>query len=200
MKSRPVVWFVDDLPGNLATFKSVHDREFNVRTFSDPSEVVRLLRTKERPDALLCDVFFYETVEKAAQVEKQIADEAAKLRQTAHEIGADGDKYLAGIALIEAVAGKFKGLPPFPVYAYTSKGPYLLQQAAFDRIARAGATVLLKNRFGPQSERMLIQRDIDRAKEENSLSAKLKRYFKTVIITSGLLGVILDRLVKWLTG
>ena len=204
MHARPVVWFVDDLPSNLTAFASAHSEAFSVRTFSDPSEVLGLLAAGERPDALLCDVFFYETPDRAWDIEHRIADEAAKLRQTAHDIAADADRYLAGIDLMEAVTAKFKGSPPFPVYAYTSKGPYLLQQCAWERIVQSGAKVLLKHRFGPDSERTLIQRDIDFMREQRSFGVRLRRYFKTIIITMGLLGailgVILDRLVQWFIG
>lgn len=202
MTSRPTVWFVDDLPVNLTTFAAAHGQEFNVQTFAEPSKVLALIDANERPDALLCDIFFYETPEKAEKIERRITDEAAKLSKTADEIGAATAKYLAGIDLIEAIAQKFSGSPPFPVYAYTSKGPYLLQQAAWDRIVGSGAKVLLKGRFSPQSERVLIQRDIHAAREGRSLGAKVRRYLTTVLITTGLLGailgVLLDRVVRWI--
>ena len=200
MTPSPVVWLVDDLPANRKAFEQAHGQAFNIKTFSDPLEVLRRLNMNEHPDALLCDVFIYDPVEKAQEIEKRIDDEAVKLRRMAHDIGADADAHLAGIDLLEAVSRKFKGSPPFSVYAYTSKGPYLLQQAAWDRIVESGATVLLKNRFGPQSERMLIQRDIDLVREQNSLGARIQKNFVQVVIATGLLGailgVVLDRLAK----
>jgi hypothetical protein len=96
---------------------------------------------------------------------------------------------------MESIAEKFKGAPPFPTFAYTSKGAYLLQQGGWDRIARTGAKILLKKRFTPQLERTIIQREIDSFKEMNSLRGKLGKYMYTVLITWGILSVILGWLL-----
>src|SRR6267143_708544 len=100
MTSKPVVWIVDDLPSNLKTFADSHARAFRVRKFSHPSEVLQLISDGERPDALLCDVFFYDTPQQAEAIEVKITGEVVKLQHTAHDIGADEDKYLAGIKLM----------------------------------------------------------------------------------------------------
>jgi hypothetical protein len=131
-------------------------------------------------------------------MEERVAKEATKLRQTTHAIGADLDKYLAGIELMEAIAVRFNGALPFPLYAYTSKGPYLLQQGGWERIFRSGAKILLKKRFGPQIERIIIQRDIDSYKESNSWHAWFGKHLYTVLITWGLLSAIVGALLGWL--
>ena len=68
------------------------------------------------------------------------------MRGVAHEIGAVDEKYQAGIDLIGAVVQKYEGDPPFPIYAYTSKGPYILDGPSLDRLAACGASVLFKKR------------------------------------------------------
>jgi PleD family two-component response regulator len=64
MGKKPVVWYVDDLPTNLENFKKNHCQAFNIKTFSSPNQVVAELTTS-KPDALLCDIFFYDSVEAA---------------------------------------------------------------------------------------------------------------------------------------
>ena len=140
------VWFVDDIQSNLVDFKKKHSNNYKIRTFLDTNKVLKALE-KEQPDALLCDVFFYDTPEKAKEFETTVDNEAERLRQIAHEIEADLDENLDGIVLMEELKKRYKGKLPFPVYAYTSKGPYLLKQQAWDRIIKSGATILLKKRF-----------------------------------------------------
>ena len=71
MKNKPLVWFVDDLQSNLDDFKKAHQDTFEVRTYSKPQEVLDALN-EECPDALLCDVFFYDSPQKAKEIEAQI--------------------------------------------------------------------------------------------------------------------------------
>jgi predicted nucleotide-binding protein len=50
--------------------------------------------------------------------------------------------------------------PPFAVYAYTSKSPFLLERREWKRLSQYGAEILLKNRISPQDERCEIDGDI----------------------------------------
>jgi len=187
------------MQSNLDSFAEAHRDTFDVRTFLSPQEVIEALK-KERPDAMLCDVFFYDSPAKANEIETRITKEAERLRKTGAEIGATQEGTLAGIVLMENIAKKFDGAVPFPIYAYTSKGPYLLQQTAWDRIFKCGCKVLLKNRYGRQIEKMILHDDIETHRERNSVRAKMAKHLYTVLITWGglstLLGVVLDRLFK----
>jgi hypothetical protein len=58
MERRPRVWFVDDLRNNLQRFQRDHSDHFDIELFTDRSAVLRRIHY---PDALLCDVFFYDT-------------------------------------------------------------------------------------------------------------------------------------------
>ena len=128
---------------------------------------------------------------KAEEIETKVAKEAERLRKTAADIGAMQEGNLAGIMLLENIARDFKQRTPFPMYAYTSKGPYLLRESACDHVVKSGAKVLFKNRLGRQIEKMLICEDIDTCKREHSLRAKLARYLWTVLVTCGLLSALL---------
>ena len=53
MKSRPTVWFVDDLQVNLDAFVAAHQDAFQIETFLSPQQVLDRLE-HSKPDALLC--------------------------------------------------------------------------------------------------------------------------------------------------
>jgi hypothetical protein len=91
MKRKPVVWYVDDLPENLQKFKEVHEPAFSIRLFTRPSDVLNALG-EERPDALLCDVFYYEPEEKAREMERKVQEKACELRRFGAAIGASSSE------------------------------------------------------------------------------------------------------------
>jgi len=191
MKRKPVVWYVDDLPENLDRFNSHHGGVFTVRTFAHVEDVMAALDAS-KPDALLCDIFFYESVEVAQRMEKSVSEKADELRKFGEEIGADRSDYQAGIGLIERVSERCHG--QFPIYAYTSKGPYLLTNSGFDRIADAGAKWLFKGKFTPRTERFILTRDVEESRARNSFTMRAARLFWVSLFGSGILG----GLVVWL--
>jgi hypothetical protein len=163
------VWLVDDLPRNLRKFKDNHSESFKVETFSKIDEVLDRIHKKDYPDALLCDVFFYDSVEEAERVEAEIEKLAERLKETAQKIGVHDHRHAAGIQLMKKIYEFFGNKPPpFPMYAYTSKGPFLLEQSEWDNISTYGAEVLLKNRVLPERERLEIKGDIAIAKSRRS--------------------------------
>jgi hypothetical protein len=58
--------------------------------------------------------------------------------------------------------------PPFPMYVYTSKGPFLLEQKDWENISKYGAEILLENRVSPQNERIEIEGDIALHRQKRS--------------------------------
>ena len=92
----------------------------------------------------------------------------------------------AGVKLIQAVSAQFG--EKFPVYAYTSKGPYLLEGSGFDEIARARGKWLFKGKYGPATEQLLLRQDIEEFRLSNSFHMRLARYFWMLFFGSGLLG------------
>jgi hypothetical protein len=169
MLQKDKVWFVDDLPRNLEKFKRNHGEYFDVELFADPAAVLQRIHNKEYPDALLCDVFFYDTVAEAERVEKKIDELAVALRKTANEIGVHDHRHAAGITLMRNIYEHFNNQPPhFPMYAYTSKGPFLLEQNEWENISKYGAQVLLKGRVTADIERTEIAGDIAMHKAKNS--------------------------------
>jgi len=109
-------------------------------------------------------VFFYDTVKEAELVETQIARLAKQLRKTAIDHDLYDDRHAAGLDLMRRIYEHFlkegRSRPAFPIYAYTSKGPFLLAQKDWRNISTWGAQVLLKNRIAVETERMEIDGDI----------------------------------------
>ena len=176
MAAEYTIWFVDDLPENLANFRKNHSSDFKkIETFGRPKEVLDKIHKGEYPDALLIDVFFYETPERAREVEDEVKGLVEDLRKKAADLGLTDHRYAAGITLMENIYKHFKGnRPRFPMYAYTSKGPFLLEQNDWQNISTFGAEVLLKGRVAPNSEVIEIIGDIKQMKLQNSWSTWLK--------------------------
>jgi hypothetical protein len=185
VKKKPIVWYVDDLPENLEKFAKNHADAFSVRTFETPAQVLNALSIS-KPDALLCDIFFYDAVQTAREMEARVGQKAEELRQFGGEIGANKLANQAGIELLQHVSNYYKN--KFPIYAYTSKGPYLLDAIGFDHIGETGARWLFKNKYGALTEQVLIHHDIEEFREKNSFSRKIARFFWTAVFTSGILG------------
>jgi predicted nucleotide-binding protein len=161
MDHKPKVWLVDDLPRNLQRFEANHQENFDIRTFSNTREVLALIQKGERPDALLCDVFFYESVEEAERIESDVEKLAIHLKAEASKARANDPQRAKGIKLMQQIYEHYGNHPPlFPMYAYTSKGPFLLEQEDWDNISKYGAQVLLKNRLTAEAEREEIEGDI----------------------------------------
>ena len=203
MSPKYKVWFVDDLPRNRATFETNHGNDFVVETFSKTSDVLARIHNGEYPDALLCDIFFYDTVEEAERVEKMVADLAENLKKTAIKIGVHDHTHAVGITLMRQIYEHFKKhSPPFPMYAYTSKGPFLLEQSEWDKISEYGVEVLLKGRVTAPSERTEIIGDIEFYRNKNSWTARMKGAAPTLFWTllQGLffigLSLVIGRLVR----
>jgi len=161
--SRLKVWFVDDLSANRTRFEKNHGKDFHVRTFNDPDEVFAELMIGNVPDALLIDVFFYTPDKTAEEVEEVVAKIARDLRG---QWFAD-EKYQRGIDLMKRIKAKVadRHLRPFPMYAYTTKGPFLLERQAWHTISESGGKLLLKNVLEPGDERIIIRSDIDQYRQ-----------------------------------
>jgi CheY-like chemotaxis protein len=199
MAKKRKVWFVDDLPENLKRFRSNHASHFDIETFSNTGEVLSRINKKEYPDALLCDVFFYDTVEEAREVELKVDELAAQLKRTATEIGVNDHRHAVGITLMKNIYEHFgEKRPKFPLYAYTSKGPFLLEQTEWENISRYGAEVLLKNKITAEREWTEIEGDIAISKREHSLRARAHRVTRIILsaLLPGLFYLFLGRYLR----
>ena len=88
------------------------------------------------------------------------------------------------------------------MYAYTSKGPFLLEQKEWEKIFEYGAEVLLKGRVTPDAERTEIAGDIEVLRNRNSWTVRMKSAMPTLFwsMFEGLffigLSLVIGRLVR----
>jgi hypothetical protein len=209
------VWLVDDLKSNLGAFVSKHSSEdFLIEPFEEPEHVSNRLAAREYPDALLIDVFFYpDKTERyptntPEEVERLVTAQVQELRG---KWFAD-EHYARGIGLMEEIHEKvLKGeLPSFPMFAYTTKAPYLLERHAWQRIHRTDAKVLLKNILEPGDERRFIRDEVAKYKQtwwrriakdirEAMRPINLSRLIANHLINAvfGVVGLVAGYLLKW---
>jgi hypothetical protein len=194
MTQRPTLWFVDDLPSNLEKFREKHGRSFDVETFHDPGAVLERIRRKEYPDALLCDLFFFDSVDEGQRAETKVVELAQELNQAAFNSGIDVQTRARGITIND----EFKGAPPFPMYAYSSKAPYLFGQQEWQSIYNCGGRVLLKGRVPTDVEEALILTDIKHSKNEQlpapKSSARIQIVFSALF--AALVTILAGKLIR----
>jgi len=198
MAKRLRVWLVDDRDKNRRKFIERHGNEFDVKTFETPDQLLSAIGEESRPDALLCDIFYYQDAGQREEVETRVEHEARRIEDLAIELRSD--QAADGIGLIQRVRELFRDDPPFPIYAYTSKGPYLLHNESFDRLEELNARWLFKNKDSPQSERHRISKDVAEFQERNQSTRRLWRVaLRTgfvMAVVGALIGVALDRVAK----
>jgi hypothetical protein len=201
IRARAKVWLVDDREDNRKKFIERHGSEFEVKTFETPDQLLKAIANQRPPDALLCDIFYYQDAHQREEIEIQVAKEAKRIEDLATAL--QSDQAADGIGLIQRVREHFNNDPPFPIYAYTSKGPYLLHNDSFDRLEQLDARWLFKNKYSPQIERHRISKDIAEFQERNEWTAQRmwavawRAGFVTALF-GAFLGVILDRLARLL--
>jgi hypothetical protein len=113
MTSNYRVWLVDDLAKNRHQFEINHASDFDVEKFAKPSDVLSRIVRGEYPDALLIDVFFYDTEEQAEKAEEEVAAIANKLRKAPQN-------------WVYLITNTPRGLPSWKIYMTISKNDRLI--------------------------------------------------------------------------
>jgi len=189
------VWLVDDSELSRTEFYDGQKHHFDVETFSTPGELLDALRTRA-PDALLCDIYFYDDPLQRDKLEERMRDRVAQLREEAVTIAPDTAQ--RGMRLIADVRKQFRGPLPFPIYAYSTKGPYLLQRDGFQRLEELEARWLFKDQLDPPHVRRRLEIDIRELHDERNWHQWTWR----AAIRAGFVGagiaITVDRLLKYL--
>ena len=166
MKRKWKVWLVDDLPSNLRSLNRIIRATTPFERLNTPMQVMEQIAKENYPDALLCDVFFYDEVKEAKRVEGEIEKLSKALKREAKKLNANDHSRTLGINLMEDIFEHFNyQRSPFPMYAYTSKGPFLLERKEWKKLSKFGAEILLKNRVSADDERYEIDGDIQIRKQ-----------------------------------
>ncbi len=177
------VWLVDDSEENRTDFYDGQKHHFDVETFSTPAELLDALRTGT-PDALLCDIYFYDDPVQREKIEERVRERAAQLREEASTIAPDTAQ--RGIRLMNDIRKQFRGTLPFPIYAYTSKGPYLLQSDGFQRLEELEARWLFKGQLDPPHVRHRLETDIREFRDQHNW----RKGMWQVAIRAGFVGAV----------
>lgn len=150
------------MEANRTTFeKALDPKYFKTETFSDTDSVLKKIQDgkgKVHPDILLCDIFFYPQgfEEASKKIEGDIRDKVEDIRKLGDKLELeikkihhdyDHNHVVGGISLAEAIRKEYLNNPPFPIFAYTSKGSYLLQTEDFNRIEAAQMRWFFKKVF-----------------------------------------------------
>src|SRR5260370_5436756 len=159
MPERDEIWLVDDVEEHRERFKADHDRHFKVRLFTDPDEVLAEFQKNHSPAALLCDIYFYKDANMRSEIEELIEKQANQIRKAAAKL--EPEKAQTGIELIEHIRSSGA---KFPIYAYTAKGPYLIESVGFQRLQELDVAWIFKDRSSPFAEQLRLKRDIQRFK------------------------------------
>jgi hypothetical protein len=195
---RPAVWLVDDRKQNRDKFRSDHESEFDVETFPDPDNVLREIRDGKRPDALLCDIYFYEDEAQREEIERVVEKQVSELQKQAARF--HPDQAQEGIALMASLGDQFGRNVPFPIFAFTSKGPYLLHTDSYNRIEELGARWLFKNKYSVQNERKEIRRAIEEFADRRDWRHRAWdvawRTGLVMSIVGAILGLVADRVAR----
>ena len=188
------VWLVDDREENRRSFQERHKGAFEIELFETPEEVLQAIEDGRKPDALLCDIYFIEDPTIREETEATVKKQVAGLKENLPHLTLEN---ASGIQLIDDVREHFNESPHFPIYAYTSKGPYLLQNEGFDRLENLDARWLFKGKYHPSAERHRIMSDIKAFKERFNWPKRLGQIAITTGLVGAAMGVLLDRLLRW---
>jgi len=177
------VWLVDDSEQNRTDFYDGQKHHFDVETFSTPAELLDALRTGA-PDALLCDIYFYDDSLQREKIEERVRERAAQLREEVSTIAPDTAQ--RGIRLMNDIRKQFRGTLPFPIYVHTSKGPYLLQSDGFQRLEELEARWLFKGQLDPPHVRHRLETDIREFRDQHNW----RKGMWQVAIRAGFVGAV----------
>jgi DNA-binding NtrC family response regulator len=98
--NRAKVWLVDDREENRTRFAERHGAAFEIGTFEDPDQLLTAIRN-EHPDALLCDIFFFQDPVEREAKEARVTPKAKQIQILATELHAE--QAADGIPLIESL-------------------------------------------------------------------------------------------------
>jgi len=165
---RPAIWYFDDSPEAIATFTERHSSAFEIRTFEDPVELLTALTqvagdASRAPDAILLDLFcprlgadpnvLQDTNRRLAEyllAEKELKDFV------------DAAWIPIGVEIVDTVR-QYYTAAQLPIIMHTQEGLFLLRDELLQQLDESEVGWLLKGRFSPETDRMVIERQILRS-------------------------------------
>ena len=161
--AKPAVWYFDDHKDSLAAFRKRHSTTFRVRTFA---EIVGLMSAlgqaaEDRtlaPNVILLDLYCpREGADKKSVADTEQALAVFVKAESELKGYVDAAWRPVGVEIVETVRDLY---PPerLPIVMHTQEGLFLLRDELVQELEEMGAGWLLKGRFSPETDRMVIER------------------------------------------
>jgi len=164
----PAVWYFDDVQESLDAFAERHSSRFRVRTFSEIVDLLSALgKAKadpaQAPDAILLDLYCPRgSADKAAVAEAE--RDLVAFVQAEQELKGfvDAAWQPIGVDIVQSVRQVYSA-ERLPIVMHTQEGLFLLRDELVQELEEMGAGWVLKGRFSPETDRMVIERVILRS-------------------------------------
>jgi len=160
---RPLVWYFDDESTWIESFMTRHHSGFRIRAFNDAAALLSALLTTARrpaeiPDLLLIDLYAIKegtTQDHRSKAESCVSDMIRAERQLRGDV--DAAWRPVGVEIVDAVREFY---PPsvLPLAMHTQQGLILLRDELIQQLESLGVGWILKNRFSPETDRMVLDR------------------------------------------
>lgn len=162
-KSQPLVWYFDDDEVSTKAFVGRHQERFRVRTFTEIVAVMSELQQAKldrslRPDAILLDLYCPRpgaSPEDCAAAERDLAEFVRKEEELKGFVDAAWRPF--GVDIAETVREVYPN-ERLPIVMHTQEGLFLLKDELVQQLKELGVGWLLKGRFSPETDRMVIER------------------------------------------
>lgn len=162
-KSQPLVWYFDDDAVSTEAFVGRHGGHFRVRTFTEIVDVLTELQrarldSTRRPDAILLDLYCPRpgvSPEDRAEADRNLAEFVRAEEELKGFVDAAWRPF--GVDIVQTVREVYPE-DRLPVVMHTQEGLFLLKDELVQELKDLGAGWLLKGRFSPETDRMVIER------------------------------------------
>jgi len=158
---KPRIWYFDDEPEWTTKFSNNHRDAFRIRSFNSGTELLpALLKASkghdELPDLLLMDYYTLRhdlTPERQREALESIENLVASEKKLREYV--DAAWHPAGVDIVETVRDFY---PPeqLPIAMHTQQGLILLSDGLIQELEFLGVEWLIKNRFSPETDRLVL--------------------------------------------
>ena len=161
------VWYWDDKPDALASFVKRHKDIFDIKCFNDVVEFLDSIRhikptSPEFPDVALVDLY---ALRSSTSIDKGEIEEACKKMELLLQLERNLKDYVddawesSGVEVVRWVRESYS-FEELPISLYTQRGLVLLEDDLIMELEMFGTSWLLKNQFSPETERIMLNRQM----------------------------------------
>lgn len=164
------VWYLDDDPQWLARFQDRHGGDFEIRVFNNVIEILNSLRNTTPEDPAFPDIVLVDLYAPLPDftVDRTLLEEAQRKLEQFFAMERRLRKYVddawepSGVEVVDSVR-EFHGPEELPVAIHTQRGLVLLKDQLMRDLESMQVDWLLKNRFSPETDQLILARMIRRS-------------------------------------